>query len=95
MGLLSARWEGVYQGHRVSVLRNELTKGFALAWDGEVLAERSWSWIGHGELTATIELNGESVEIHMALGWGGGWGGLAGKCTLQVGDANVLMERTR
>lgn len=95
MGILSTRWEGEHQGHRVAVVRNELTKGFAIEWDGEVIAERSWSWIGHGKLTATAELGGEPVEIRSALGWGGAWGGLAGKCTVHVGDAEVPMTRTK
>ena len=58
MGLLTTRWRTTHRGHELVVTRNELTKGFELAWDGTRVARRRWSWIGHGTLRATIELDG-------------------------------------
>jgi hypothetical protein len=56
MGLLGTRWEAEYEGHRLVVTRNELTRGFALEWDGVEIARRTWSLIGLGELHASAEV---------------------------------------
>ncbi|MBX3270319.1 MAG: hypothetical protein KF729_08655 [Sandaracinaceae bacterium] len=93
MGLLETRWEAQHQGHRIVVFRNELTKGFSLEWDGEELARRRWSWIGLGTLAGTAEVDGEPVEVHVELDWGGD--GLNGTCTITVGGQRVTASRVR
>ena len=67
MGIIATRWEAQLEGHHIVVSRNELTKGFKLEWDGQEIARRTWSWIGLGELRATVELHGQPVEVHVIL----------------------------
>jgi hypothetical protein len=94
MGILGTRWEGKYDGHDVAVSRNELTKGFQLDWDGSEIARRTWSWIGLGELPATVELEGRPVDVRVALEWGG-LSDLNGKCTVTVDGNYVSMTRVK
>ena len=70
MGLLATRWEATYEGHKLVVARNELTRGFYLAWDGTEIASRHWSFIGVGVLHASAETGGRHVEVRVALTWG-------------------------
>lgn len=67
MGLLRCRWEADWNGHHFTMDRNEVTKGFSVACDGRVLAERRWSLVGIGTLTAEIESNGRTVRVEMHL----------------------------
>ncbi|MBX3186560.1 MAG: hypothetical protein KF819_06080 [Labilithrix sp.] len=90
MGLLKTRWEGKHDGHAVAVYRNELTKGFALDWDGAEIARRSWSWIGLGKLSATADVDGAPVEIDVAITWGGER--LNGACVVTVDGKDVPMK---
>lgn len=88
MGILGTRWEAKWEGHAIVVARNEWTKGFKLEWDGEEIARRTWSWIGLGELSASVELEGRSVEVHVAIEWGG----LEGRCTIRVDGTEVPVQ---
>ena len=82
MGLLATRWEAKYENHNITVARNELTRGFAIEWDGNEIARRSWSFVGLGELHGSAELDGKAVDVHVTLGLGGGsWDG---SCTIRV-----------
>ncbi|MCK6534559.1 MAG: hypothetical protein L6Q84_16415 [Polyangiaceae bacterium] len=94
MGILETRWEADYEGHKVTVFRNEVTKGFNLEWDGSEIARRSWSWIGLGKLEGTAEHNGEPVEVQVAIEWGG-LRQLDGTCTLSVGGKEIVATRIR
>ena len=94
MGLLGTRWEGKYEGHNVTVGRNELTKGFALEWDGREIAHRTWSWIGLGELHASAEHGGGHVDVKVALEWGKGIG-TDGSCTVTVDGKPIEMTHVR
>lgn len=88
MGALKSSWVGEYQGHTVSVERNELTKGYALAWDGSPVAHKKWSLAGLGEIEASVELDGRSVAIRASLGLAG-----ARKCQVWVdGEALTLRQ---
>ncbi|MCB9592803.1 MAG: hypothetical protein H6719_08725 [Sandaracinaceae bacterium] len=92
MGLLKTRWETEHDGHALAVARDELTKGFVIEWDGVVIARRSWSWIGLGELHGTADVDGSPREIHVALEWGG-LSALDGECTVTVDGEAVPMKK--
>jgi hypothetical protein len=91
MGLLATRWEADFEGHRIVVSRNELTKGFALECDGHTVAEKSWSLVGVGTLEGTIEHEGRSltVEAKLELSF------VEPKCTLSIGGAAVPMRQVK
>ena len=94
MGILGTRWEGNHEGHSIVVSRNELTKGFSIEWDGDEIAKRAWSWIGLGELAGTVDLNGRSVEVKVAIEWGG-LKQLDGTCSVTVDGENVPVEHVK
>jgi hypothetical protein len=91
MGILGTRWEGEHAGHRIVVSRNELTKGFAIEWDGVEIARRTWSWIGLGELQATADLEGKPVDVRVSIEWGG-LSQLDGRCTATVDGKPVALQ---
>lgn len=72
MGLLSTRWEANYQGHNITVARNEVTRGFAVEWDGREIARRAWSFVGLGELHGTADVDGTAYDVRVVLEWGEG-----------------------
>jgi hypothetical protein len=72
MGLLATRWEAKFEGHSLTVARNELTRGFSLEWDGQELARRMWSFIGLGELHGTADVDGKHHDVHVKLSFGPG-----------------------
>jgi hypothetical protein len=94
MGLLSTRWEAKYDGHNITVTRNEVGRGFAVEWDGVEIARRSWSWIGLGELHGTAEVDGKHHDVKVALEWAG-FSELDGKCTLWVDGAEIPVKHVR
>ena len=91
MGLLSTRWEGEYKGHHIVISRSEITKGFQIEWDGEVIASRKWSFVGLGRLDGTAEIADQSVEVKVVIGLGG-WDG---ECAVTVGQENVKLKQTK
>lgn len=93
MGLLGTRWEAAYEGHNITVARNELTKGFSVEWDGVEIARRAWSFIGLGELHGSAEHAGRPVEVHVALEWAGL--GSDGTCKITVDGAPVAVTHVR
>lgn len=94
MGLFGTRWEATCEGHLIAVVRDELTKGFAITWDGVEIARRSWSWIGLGELHGTAEVKGQPKEVRVALEWGG-LSALKGRCTITVDGQNIPAVQVR
>lgn len=94
MGLLATRWEGQHEGHALVVARNELTKGFKLEFDGKEIASRTWSWVGLGELHATVEYGERSREVRVKIEWGG-LAALSGKCDVTVDGVTVPLELAR
>jgi len=90
MGMLQTRWTADYRGHALVVSRNEVTKGFSLSWDGVEIGRRTWSWVGLGTLSATAEIDGEPVEVHAAITWGG-LSALDGKCEITVGGESIAV----
>ncbi len=90
MGLIATRWEAKYEGHNITVARNEITRGFSIEWDGHEIARRAWSFIGIGELHGSAELNGKAVDVHVILGIGDG-PFTDGSCAIKV-DGNVVPE---
>jgi hypothetical protein len=67
MGLMRSRWEADYEGHRLTVSRNELTRGFALECDGRVVAQKRFSLLGIGELHGTLPLGDHALPFSVAL----------------------------
>ena len=87
MGLLATRWEAKYEGHNVTVARNEVTRGFSIEWDGHEIARRAWSFVGLGELHGTADVGGRDIDVHVTLGLGGGsWDG---SCTIRVDGKTI------
>jgi hypothetical protein len=91
MGLLKTQWEAEHEGHALVVRRSELTRGFALEWDGREIARRAWSLIGLGELRGTAELSGRTVEVHVTIEFSG----FDGKCTITVDGVEVPVRKVR
>jgi hypothetical protein len=91
MGLLATRWEAEYEGHKVVVARNELTRGFRLDWDGNEIAHRTWSLVGLGELHASADCSGRAVEVHVTLDMGG-WNGT---CEITVDGAKIPVTNVK
>lgn len=96
MGLLSTRWEATFEGHNLTVSRNEVGRGFSLAWDGKVIAERTWSFFGLGELHGTAELGDRHLDVRVALTFPtlaqlkeGGVAEMDGHCVITV-DGSAL-----
>jgi hypothetical protein len=94
MGLLGTRWEASFQGHKIVVARNELTRGFNLEWDGEEIASRRWSLIGLGELHASAESEGRHVDVKVAIRWGG-FSELDGKCIITVDGVEIPVTHVK
>ena len=94
MGLLETRWEGTYEGHAVVVSRNEIGRGFKIEWDGEVIANRTWSWVGLGELEGTAKVAGEPVAVKATIRWAG-FRELDGKCTVAVDGDEVALTHVK
>ena len=90
MGFLETRWEATYEGHSLAVFRDELTKGFLIEWDGVVIARRTWSWVGLGELNATAEVDGEPVEVKASLKFG-----IPGKCVITVDGTEIPVKQVK
>ncbi len=67
MGLLGSRWKAEWEGHEIEVHRNEVTKGFKLICDGEVLSNKSMSLVGVGKLEGVFTHEGEEHTIKVAL----------------------------
>jgi hypothetical protein len=88
MGILGTEWEASFEGHKLEVHRNELTKGFALKWDGTEIAHRTWSLVGLGELHAFAEADGKHHDVKVAIHWGG-LSEMNGKCTITVDGKDV------
>lgn len=88
MGLLGTRWEAEFETHSLVVSRNELTKGFKLEWDGEEIAHRRWSALGLGELHASAEAGGRSVDVKVVIYWGG-FEEMDGKCLITVDGREI------
>jgi hypothetical protein len=86
--LLATRWEGTYQGHQVTIARNEFTRGISISWDGTEIARRTWTLIGLGELSGSAEVAGKPVDVHVTINLDG----LAGQVTLTVDGEQVLVE---
>ena len=94
MGFLTTRWEAKYEGHNLTVTRNEVGRGFAVEWDGVEIARRSWSWIGLGELHGTAEVNGKHHDVKVAIERAG-FSEMDGKCTISVDGTEIPGKHIR
>lgn len=94
MGLITTRWEAKYEGHNITVSRNELSRGFALEWDGLEIARRAWSLMGLGELHGSAESGGKYHEIKVAIEWTS-LSELDGKCTITVDGKEIPVTHIR
>ncbi len=94
MGILGTRWEAEFEGHHLTVSRNELTRGFSLEWDGQEIARRSWSLVGLGELHGSAESEGRHHEVSVAIQWGG-FSQLDGTCTIKIDGTEIPVRHIR
>ncbi len=94
MGILGTRWEAEFQGHKIVVSRNELTKGFSLEWDGDEIARRKWSLIGLGELHGSAEFEGRNHDVKVAIEWGG-LSEMDGHCSITVDGTDIPVKHVR
>jgi hypothetical protein len=94
MGILGTEWRAEFEGHSLAVKRNELTRGFALEWDGVDIAHRRWSLIGLGELHASAEAKGRNVDVRVVIHWGG-LKELDGKCEITVDGKPIPVEHVK
>lgn len=98
MGILTTRWEATFEGHNVTVSRNEVLRGFTLEWDGRELARRTWSWVGLGELHGSAEADGKHHEVHVKLSLGSGPGEgvfTDGRCDITVDGQPLDVRHVR
>ena len=86
MGLLETSWEATYQGQRITVARNEVTRGFVVECDGDRVAKQSWSLVGTGSIEGTLSLDGREVPIVVTLT-------PISKCTITIDGEDVPVER--
>lgn len=86
VGLLETRWAATYRDHLVTVTRNEMSRGFALEWDGRPVAVKRWCLVGIGTISGEVDLDGGPVAVSAELTAGS-------KCTLIVGDESVDCRR--
>ncbi len=94
MGILGTRWEAEYEGHKLAINRNELTKGFNIEWDGEEVAKRKWSLIGLGELHGSVEAKGKPVDVKVVIHWGG-LSELDGVCVVTVDGVEIPVKHVK
>lgn len=94
MGLLGTEWTAEFEGHKLAVTRNEVTRGFKLEWDGVDIAHRRWSLVGLGELHTSAEANGRPVDVKVVIYWGG-VSELDGKCLITVDGKELAVAHVR
>lgn len=94
MGILGTEWDAEFEGHALVVSRNELTKGFKLEWDGEVIASRRWSWVGLGELHASAVSKGRELSVKVIIYWGG-VAEMDGKCLISIDGAEIPVRHVK
>jgi hypothetical protein len=82
MGILASRWEADYEGHRFTISRNEVTRGFRVEYDGRIVSKKRWSLVGLGELRGMIEHGGRELPVKVELT-------LMSGCVLAVGGRRV------
>ena len=67
MGLLSTRWEARYEGHLITVHRNEVTRGFAVEVDGTEVGRKGWSLVGTGAIDGAFASGDRRIPITVKL----------------------------
>jgi hypothetical protein len=69
VGLFQTRWEArVSNGSRVTVIRNEWTKGLKVYLDDVAVATKPWSWIGLTHVAGSAEADGHATRIEVTTG---------------------------
>lgn len=94
MGFLGTEWDAEYDGHKLVVSRNELTRGFKLEWDGVDIAHRRWSLVGLGELHASAEAKGKEVAVKVVIYWGG-VEEMDGKCLITIDGVEIPVRHVK
>ncbi len=94
MGILGTQWEAEYEGHKLVVSRNELTRGFKLEWDGTDIAHRRWSLVGLGELHTSAEAKGKPVDVKVVIYWGGA-SEMDGKCLITIDGKELDVKHVK
>lgn len=92
MGLFSTRWESEFEGHEISVVRNEFGRGFRIEWDGKNIAEHLFTWWGLGTLSGEADADGKTVQVDLEIRWGG-FKDLDGICTVKVDGEEVPVRK--
>jgi hypothetical protein len=89
MGLFETRWEAHidHNRRRITVIRNEWTKGIAVQLDGTVVAAKGWSWVGLGRVAGSADIGGRAARIEVTV--------RPGSCELLVDGERVPVTRVR
>ena len=102
MGILTTRWEATFEGHNLTVSRNEVGRGFSLEWDGRVIAERKWSFVGLGELHGSAEVGERHLDVRVTLTFptrqqlsDGGVAEMDGHCVITVDGAEIPVKHIK
>ena len=67
MGLFASRWEANWEGHTLTVTRNEWTKGYRLTCDGTQIDRKWWSPLGIGALQGELTHHGNQLTVRAVL----------------------------
>lgn len=86
MAFLKTQWEVTYQGATLTVVRNELTKGFSVLRAGRVIAGKDRSWFGLGTIKGELTLGERLVPIVVTLSFGS-------KCKVVIAGTEVPAKR--
>lgn len=86
MAFLRTKWEATYQGATLTVVRNELTKGFSVLRAGRALASKDRSWFGLGTIKGEIDIGGRNLPITVTLSIGS-------KCKITIAGREIPVTK--
>ena len=89
VGLFATRWEADYDGQTFVVDRDEVTKGLTVSFGGVVIAKKTWSLIGLGELEGNVRHGESQLPVRVKVGWGG----FHGQCAITVAGQDLQVRR--
>ena len=87
MGLFKTDWTATWNGHRIAVHRNEVTRGVRVTLDDAVVAEKVVTLTGLTELSGTATVDGKSVAVAVHTDFGS-------KCHISIDGTEIDVQRT-